>query len=272
MHLSRPPVAALRPFVELVWASEAGPGDGPAAPRRELVLPTGSLHLVVRLADRPLRVFRHAGDRQGFTVDTAVIGGPRAAPYLKDISRPVPNVGALLRPGAAAFLAGAPASEFAGAHTPLANVWGRSAVDTLGNRLAEEPSLAGRLDLFEAALFARLNGLRRVDPRIVHAVSRLRLAVPVSEVAAESGLSHRHFTLRFRAAVGLKPKIWGRVVRFGQVLDRLAAEPTIAWAELAAAEGYADQAHFTRDFRAFAGLSPGDYRRRAPANARHVTL
>jgi len=151
-------------------------------------------------------------------------------------------------------------------------VWGRAAVDRLGDRLATVPSLAGRLDLFETALFARLGGLRRVDPRIAHAVSRLRLAVPVSEVAAECGLSHRHFTRQFRAAVGLKPKLWGRVVRFGRALDRLAAEPAIAWAELAAAEGFADQAHFTRDFRAFAGLSPGDYRRRAPASARHVVL
>jgi len=164
------------------------------------------------------------------------------------------------------------AGEFAGAHTPLADGWGRAAVDTLGNSLAEKPSLAGRLDLYEEALLARLDGLRRVDPRIAHAVTRLTLAVPVSEVAAECGLSHRHFTQRFRAAAGLKPKLWGRVMRFGKALDRLAAEPAIAWAELAAAEGYADQAHFTRDFRAFAGLSPGDYRRRAPANARHVTL
>ncbi|WP_340115874.1 AraC family transcriptional regulator [Pelagibius sp. 7325] len=272
MHLSRPPIATLQPFVERVWAGEAGPSDSPAVPRRELVLPTGSLHLVVRLADRPLRVFRDAGDRVGFTLGTAVVGGPRAAPYLKDISHPVPSVGALLRPGAAAFLAGAPAGEFAGAHTPLVDVWGRAAVDTLGNRLAEAPSLAGRLDLFEAALLARLDGLRRIDPLIAHAVTRLRFAVPVCEVAAECGLSHRHFTQRFRAAAGLKPKLWGRVVRFGRALDRLAAEPAIAWAELAAAEGYADQAHFTRDFRAFAGLSPGDYRRRAPANARHVTL
>jgi len=272
MHFSRPPAAALRPFVQLVWASEARPGDSPALARRELVLPTGSLHLVIRLADQPLRVFRDAGDRQGFTVATAVVGGPRAAPYLKDISRPVPSVGALLRPGAAAVLAGAPAGEFAGAHTPLADVWGRAAVDTLGNSLAEKPFLASRLDLFEAALLPRLCGLRRVDPRIAHAVTRLSLVVPVSEVAAECGLSHRHFTQRFRAAAGLKPKLWGRVMRFGKALDRLAAEPAIAWAELAAAEGYADQAHFTRDFRAFAGLSPGDYRRRAPANARHVTL
>ncbi len=272
MHLSRPPVAALRPYVELVWASEEGPGEKPTRARRELVLPTGALHLVVRLAELPLRVFRDSDDREGFTVAPAVVGGPRAAPYLKDISRPVPSVGALLRPGAAAVLAAAPAGAFAGAHTPLADVWGRAAVDALADRLATEPSLAGRLDVFEAALLARMQGLRRVDPRIAHAVTRLGLAVPVSAVAAECGLSHRHFTQRFQAAVGLKPKLWGRVFRFGRVLDRLAEEPGIAWADLAAAEGYADQAHFARDFRAFAGLAPGDYRRRAPANARHVPL
>ncbi|HEY9548934.1 MAG TPA: helix-turn-helix domain-containing protein, partial [Kiloniellaceae bacterium] len=59
---------------------------------------------------------------------------------------------------------------------------------------------------------------------------------------------------------------------FGRALDRLTAEPGIGWAELAAAEGYADQPHFTREFRALAGVTPGVYRRRAPSQPRHLAL
>jgi AraC-like DNA-binding protein len=270
-HLSRPPSSPLRPFVELLWAS-GGQAGTVAGAARELVLPTGSLHLVVRLEDRPLRVFRDAADAQGFSVSGAVIGGARAAPYLKDVSRPAASVGALLRPGAAALLVGAPAGAFAGIHTALEDVWGTAAVNRLRNQLAETASPVRRLETFEAALLDRLPWPARLDARMAHAVGRLRQDTPVARAAAESGLSHRHFTERFREAVGLAPKTWCRVQRFGRALDRLAVEPATSWAALAAAEGYADQAHFAREFRILAGLTPGAYRRRAPAARRHVPI
>jgi AraC-like DNA-binding protein len=270
MNISRPPGPPLRPFVDVLWASQAG-GPGPAG-GRELVLPTGALHIVVRLSDQPLRVFRDKNDLTGFAVSSAVIGGPRAAPYLRDVSNPVASVGALLRPGAGALLLAAPVGDFSARHTALEDVWGRAAVAPLRDRLAMEPSPARRLDLFEAALAARLAGLRRIDPRIVHALLAFDCGRPVAAVARDLDLSHRHFTQLFRTAVGLTPRTWGRLRRFGRALERLATEPDIAWADLAAAEGYADQPHFIREFRAFAGLAPGDYRRRAPRNARHVPL
>lgn len=270
-HLSRLPCGALRPFVALLWASDGEVSDTAGA-ARELVLPTGALHLVLRLEDQPLRVFRDPEDLQGACLGTAIVGGARAAPYVKDVPRPVASVGALLRPGAAGLLLGAPAGEFTGAHWALEDVWGQVAVDRLRSRVAEKATAADRLALFERALAARLPAVRGLDPRIARALAGLRHGMPVAATAAACELSHRHFTQRFREAVGLAPKAWCRVQRFGRALDRLAAEPTIAWAELAAAEGYADQAHFSREFHELAGLSPGDYRRRAPRQPRHVTL
>ena len=46
-----------------------------AASGRELVLPTGAVHIVVRLCDRPLRVFKDHGDAVGDVVGCSVIGG-----------------------------------------------------------------------------------------------------------------------------------------------------------------------------------------------------
>jgi hypothetical protein len=83
---TRPPKPALRPFVDLLWAAD-GAGLSCAASGRELVLPTGAVHIVVRLYDRPLRVFKDRGDALGDAVGCSMIGGARARPYLRDASR-----------------------------------------------------------------------------------------------------------------------------------------------------------------------------------------
>ncbi|WP_395016554.1 helix-turn-helix domain-containing protein [Dongia sp.] len=74
---------------------------------------------------------------------------------------------------------------------------------------------------------------------------------------------------RFSASVGLSPKRYARLARFGRVLLRLEKQPDTGLAEIAQAAGYADQAHFNRDFRDFAGISPGEYRKAGGAG-RHV--
>jgi AraC-like DNA-binding protein len=88
-------------------------------------------------------------------------------------------------------------------------------------------------------------------------------------VAAALEVSHRHFIARFAEAVGLTPKRFARLVRFGRVLRRLEKRPETDLAEIAFDAGYADQAHFNRDFRTFSGISPGEYRKRGGAG-RHV--
>ena len=51
-----------------------------------------------------------------------------------------------------------------------------------------------------------------------------------------------------------------------------AANPRVAWANLALSAGFSDQAHLVREFRALSGLTPGQYRRLAPTGSRHVPI
>jgi AraC-like DNA-binding protein len=78
--------------------------------------------------------------------------------------------------------------------------------------------------------------------------------------------------VNFREAVGLTPKLYCRVLRFQRALRQLAEHPRIAWIDTALNAGYSDQAHFNRDFRELAGLTPGQYRALAPISANHVPL
>jgi AraC-like DNA-binding protein len=91
-------------------------------------------------------------------------------------------------------------------------------------------------------------------------VSRLLLKTRgnarIDALVERSGLSARQFQRRFTAQVGLSPKLYARTVRFGAALAAHRDAPTKSWTEIAHEAGYFDQAHFTRECHALAGLAP----------------
>jgi AraC-like DNA-binding protein len=92
----------------------------------------------------------------------------------------------------------------------------------------------------------------------------------VHDAVQRSGYSHRTLIDLFAGAVGLTPKRYARVRRFHVALRR--ASQHASWADIAAGLGYSDQAHFSREFREFAGVTPSGYRRAAPRFANHVPV
>jgi AraC-like DNA-binding protein len=86
-----------------------------------------------------------------------------------------------------------------------------------------------------------------------------------------SGYSHRRFIAIFEQAIGLSPKRYARLMRFQKLLAAFRTWPGRTLTELALLTGYSDQAHMTREFREFAGVTPMQYRRRLPAWTHHFT-
>jgi AraC-like DNA-binding protein len=262
--ISRDPCPALRCSVSKVWTSDAPSGR----PGRERVLPTGSMHLVLRL-EGPLRLFDREDDREGRVIGLAIVGGARASAYLRDTSGPVRSVGAQLRPGASAMLLGVPALALAERHTPLDAIWG-AAVGEMHERLSAEDDPARRLALFEAMLVARQSAVREPNPVVASALRRLDEGIPVGAIVEDTGYSHRGFSTLFEREVGLTPKRFQRVRRMQRALaDAVRGE---GWARIAATHGYADQSHLHRELRELGGITPAAYARAAPRAASHVPV
>jgi AraC-like DNA-binding protein len=251
----------------MLWAVEESVRT-PRDFRREHVLPTGQMHLVLRLRDDPLRISAGPEDRLGMLAGHALIGGARDTFYRRDISGPQCSVGAQLRPGASEALFGVPADEFAYRHTNLDDVWG-TAARSLRDHLAEL-RLDARLDAFEATLLARLPRLRAMHPAVAQALSAFTVRSDVGRILSATGYSHRTMLTLFRRSVGLAPKQYVRILRFTKALKDVRAGRVLADAALDA--GYSDQAHFSREFRTFTGTTPSTYRRLAPSAAYHVTV
>ena len=238
-------------------------------PRRERVLPTGAMHLVFRVSPDPLQLFEDPESPTSHSVGHAIVGGARTGCYLRDVSRPASSVGAMLRPGAARPLFGVSAGDLSGRHTPLEELWGSAAL-AIRERLLDLHTPEHQLDYFERLLLERLPRVRGVHPAIASALAHLSEGSELRSIVADSGYSHRHFIALFQNAVGLTPKRYARVLRFRDVIARLAEEPGRPLVDVALAAGYADQPHFNRDFREMAGISPMEYRRLLPPFPHHV--
>lgn len=271
MMLTRTPGPVLRPFVKTLWATDRSFSPRPVAAARERVLPAGTMHLAFGLSDSPFRLFEDGPDSAGHAVGHAIVGGARCAPYVRDISGPVRSVGAELQPGASELFFGVPAIELAGRHTPLDALWGRSAQATR-ERLVESDSAEEQLNSLESILADRLPRIHGLHPAVAYALGRFTTTADIREVVRQSGYSHRRFIALFRQAVGMTPKRYCRVLRFRRVLRRLAASPAVSGVELANDSGYTDQSHFNREFREFAGITPGEYRGISPSLPHHVPI
>lgn len=75
----------------------------------------------------------------------------------------------------------------------------------------------------------------------------------ITALADELGWTRQHLATRFREHLGLTPKTVARLARLHRATSMLTSR---SLAEIAAACGYADQAHLNRDFRLLTGCTP----------------
>lgn len=175
-----------------------------------------------------------------------------------------------MSPAAARALLGVPVRELVNSCVDLEDIAGRRGSD-LVERLAVAPGWAERFALLDAEIMQRLANSPPPPPAVELTWGRLTASggsERVARLAKELGYSRRHLSDRFRDEIGLPPKTVARILRFNRVARRLRAggEPDLA--TLALSCGYYDQSHLNRDFREFAGCTPGEFlARRMPAGA-----
>lgn len=103
----------------------------------------------------------------------------------------------------------------------------------------------------------------RYDRDIVQAAAKMLHSTQgryrIEELAEACRLSVRQLERGFKSVLGTTPKAFARTVRFETAERRLWWDPRADLASVAADCGYFDQAHFTKDFKTFAGKTPSEY-------------
>ena len=72
-------------------------------------------------------------------------------------------------------------------------------------------------------------------------------------------MSQRSFQRLFKQYVGISPRMYTRINQFNKALNQLESGDFQLLTQLAYDTNYADQAHFTRSFKEFTGLTPTEF-------------
>ncbi len=264
------PPPPLSEFVKLLWLYE-----GYTQPHaKERVLPTGEMQIVINLQEDRTCVYDRADLERCRQFRGALLSGAHSEYVVIDTAEQVSVMGVAFRAGGAFPFLRMPAGELRDTDVSLDALWGRAGVD-LRERVLEAATHQARFRILEQALLAELaRGFDR------HAAVRFALrqftAAPhtttIASVSERIGLSPKRFIQVFRDETGFTPKVFCRIRRFQQALDRMGAGRQVEWASVALDSGYFDQAHFNHDFRAFSGLNPSSYLAQRTAHRNHVPL
>jgi AraC-like DNA-binding protein len=255
------------PFVEAVEGTPAPPlrsilGSyhgyhlvGPPGTHRGL--PSRHLTFIISLDD-PVDICRMPGGAQAPARLQAFVGGLHAGSATIRHQGVQYGISLQLTPLGARALLGLPAGQLAYTVVDLDDVFGASA-GGLVDRLEACASWHDRFRVLDEVLIQRVKEGCSPPPELAFAWQQLIStggAIDVGTLASEVGYSRRHLSELFRREFGLSPKVAARVLRFERSRRLIERAQLANLAGVAAASGYYDQAHLTREWRDIAGCTP----------------
>ena len=242
--VSRPPGSSvLHGVVESFWVSVR-----PDAASEELVLPSGQAQLVI----------------DGVSGDSLLVG-PRSRPTVVPTSRFA--AGMSLGPVGLFALSTIPPRVLVDDVADDAEAFGRSVAGCL-----DESDPSAIIDRLEQQMLGVRRDVRETDQMVVAAERLIRAGSRLGTVGDHLGVDRRLLVPAFRDHVGLAPKQYQRLLRFQNALRSMRVDSPPPLAVIAARCGYADQAHLTRDFKEFSGLTPGQVHGLASKAHNHLSV
>ncbi|WP_414691523.1 helix-turn-helix domain-containing protein [Noviherbaspirillum sp.] len=196
-----------------------------------------------------------------YRLPTAFVGGPSLFPRWFRVEPGSRFIAATFRPAGFVACFGIPANLLSEQLVPLDAIAERGITAALVERLSLAAEGQHQL-LLEDFLLTHLRqaSLRKTQP-MLPALPLDRLLLPTSELAGALFISARQLERRFLVHHGMPLRDYRRLARFSTALATLmqAAPQATSLSRAAQDARYADQAHFTRDFRQFVGDTPGRF-------------
>jgi AraC-like DNA-binding protein len=248
------PAPVLRPFVRRYIGSR----EQLTAPLRRRELPTEESPLIFTF-DARVRLFDTAAESSYSDLASFVAGAYDTCQVVESATRSSGLQVDFTLLGIR-LLVGRPLEDMKNRAVAIEDVFGHSAA-FLTDQLCDARTWDARFDMLDRMLMDRLERNSEVPAGVLCAWHRLMASggrATIRSIVDEVGWSQKHLIAQFRHQIGLSPKLFARLLRFGRVVRAIKDGYRGHLADLALEHGYYDQAHLTRDVRDFAGTTPGE--------------
>ena len=137
----------------------------------------------------------------------------------------------------------------------------------LSEQLANTSSITTQIQILSSYLLSHVDKNRKREDEIMqYALSQMvqsKGAISLNKLQEQLQLSERMLERRFKQYVGISPKLFSRICRFQSSLKQLRNNDYNKLSDIAFEHEYADQSHFIRSFKEFAGFFPYQYRKKS---------
>lgn len=181
------------------------------------------------------------------------------------------TVGACLYPSALKSLFRINASELTNSCVDLTLL-----IDQLKEPLANSTTLNEKIDILSARLWniikSRQPSTDTTTDRAIRRIVESKGNVQLRSLQKELQVSERGLQRRFEHHIGISPKMFSRICQFQASLTQLRKSDFQNLSDVAFDNGYADQSHFIRTFKEFAGFSPLQFQKRKTTLTTNFTV
>ncbi|MEC4114797.1 helix-turn-helix domain-containing protein [Myroides pelagicus] len=242
------PEVALSDYVHSFWVLEDCVDQ--SAIRDFIIIPDGVPALIYQ--ETPDLFY----DDKGKSMDQFYVYGQFDSYTKQQVQGSFRILGAYLKPiGIKAFF-GIDAHEFKNKNIKVEDILSSDVFEKLQAAFLLEHKIA----ILSQFLLDRLPKDTGVLKKANYACSLITQGHSVVDIQSELGMSERSLERLFRYQVGMSAKMCMRIARFQASLTllRTGDYKDLTW--LAYSSNYYDQSHFIRDFKAFTGTTPRDYK------------
>ncbi|WP_317046838.1 helix-turn-helix domain-containing protein [Sphingobacterium haloxyli] len=138
-------------------------------------------------------------------------------------------------------------------------------VMALANELQASDSIEDKIEVITSLLLSFLERKKQdLDDKIREAVIRIirtKGQESILAIAAICNLTMRTFERRFRNETGLSPKQFSQIIQFQASMEQLTVKDYSKLSDIVYQNGFADQSHFIRVFKAFTGKTPKAFKK-----------
>jgi AraC-like DNA-binding protein len=194
--------------------------------------------------------------------DYALLVGPSSGLSTQELTGDGWALGTMFQPAVGSVLADGPVDRLTDQAVPLAD---DALVSAVREAIGDAPDDPARREAAVAAMEAWVARLLPIDEEglLVNAIVEHVEGDPsvqrVGQVCDKFAIAERTLQRLTARRIGLSPKWLVQRRRLHEAAERLRTDEAPDLARVAADLGYADQAHFGRDFKAVTGLTPGEF-------------